>query len=92
MKQVVKMKAKIEDFGTLGKDGFIELKDKKGKTDKGQEFEQVKVVKFYKDEMIRVIKDKADGTSMIRYARDNVLTIVATSSIETRETPILEWD
>jgi len=80
------------DLGKLGEDGFVELKNKKGKTSKGEVYDQVRVVKHVGDELVKVVKEKQDGTSVVQFAKTNRVDVVDTQSIKTTEEPIVDWD
>lgn len=80
-----------QDLGRLGQEGYVVLKDKKGMLGKTP-YEQVKIVKTYNDELIKVIKEKQDGTSMIQFAKDNRIDTVDSSEIVTKEHPLTDWD
>ena len=86
------MKLKPEDLGRLGEEGYYILKDKKGTMPSGETYTQIMVSKRYNEDLVKVIKEKQDGTSIVQFAKDNRVEVVKTDKIETHEKPMNSWD
>ena len=85
-------KLKPENLGRLGREGYYVLRDEAGTMPSGETYVQVRVLKRYNDDLIKILKTYDNGTALIQFAEDDHKEIVKVDKIKTYEKQLNSWD
>jgi hypothetical protein len=85
-------KLKPENLGRLGEEGYYVLIDRAGTMPSGETYVQVRILKRYNGDLIKIIQTYDNGTAFVQFAKDNHQEIINISEIKTFEKPLNSWD